>query len=1110
MKNTFLYLTVLLITVFINLTSSAQPLRQYIQNFSQKDYGDSCHAQNWSVVQDDRGIMYFGNNNRVLEYDGETWNSIRITANSSFITSLAVGNEQIFVGANGEFGYLSHDKKGKSNYNSLSSNLEEEYKFFGNIWKTFSYNDGAVFFSQEALFIYNNNKVEVITPSSFDPDSSFHLAFKVNDEIYVRQRGLGLLKLKDKALELIPNSEIFKDFGVFGMVEGNNKNEIFIATQEDGFYIFDKSTSQFKKLESANEEELTLAKIFGAIKLSDGNVALNTALSGVIIINEKCEILYNINSSTGLKDNDIKQLFESSDHNLWLASNSCISKINYSSKISIFNSNSGIIGRINSIEFYNDLLFVGTSSGLFIENKTENNSGKYFKPINELSKNITSIKKFNNELIIASPDGLYSYSGNSLKQIDKQNSQSICLNEKLNQLYVAGTDGFSVFQKTGDWLPKTRVKDLSLNSTTIAINQKNQTETELWVGTYNDGVYRITLKADFSVVYDKFFGNQDGLDNGWVMPFANNGNVIFATLSGLLNYNEESSENKSNHGFFEGSDLFNLNNSTITILNEYESNYLCCIDGKVCLIEKSNGQKNFADFESVNLGNINALLKISDNKIAVGGDDGLNIVRLDWKTDTNIAPIANIRKIVTNNDSIIFADFSILQMEQASQQQMEQASSLALYSELLKLNFDNNTIRINFSTIYKDNDLTTKYFYKLTGYDDDWTELKNQSFVDYKKLSEGDYEFNLKCSDSHNHESEVKTLKFKILPPWYRTVYAYIAYLLILIVLMIVSARLYSHQLKLKNIRLEQIVQERTAEIQKQNVEIAHQRDELSEQKREITDSIKYAKRIQSVILPVADILKEDFEGHFILFRPKDIVSGDFYWLTKIKDTVIVTVADCTGHGVPGAFMSMLGISFLNEIVRKKEITQANLILNNLRLEVISALKQKGEAGEQKDGMDMSLVVIKNQESNSKFQVPSEDTLTPTLSQRERAEDCDSQELRSSEMFIEKETDNNKDLSSKSQIPNSKVQGNDEYFDKLSTSQLNIRTIEHANHELQTTNNKQSYHTQWAGANNPLWIIKNPKFQIQNSKPQDETSLDLGLEACFLELKADKMPIAIY
>ena len=127
-------------------------------------------------------------------------------------------------------------------------------------------------------------------------------------------------------------------------------------------------------------------------------------------------------------------------------------------------------------------------------------------------------------------------------------------------------------------------------------------------------------------------------------------------------------------------------------------------------------------------------------------------------------------------------------------------------------------------------------------------------------------------------------------------------------------------------------------EISVQKDKIEAQRDTLnqqnillSEQKKEITDSIRYAKRIQSALLPGKDHSLNIFGEHFILFKPRDIVSGDFYWGTIINDFKIFTVADCTGHGVPGAFMSMLGVSFLNEIVRKEEITQASEIIEHLR-----------------------------------------------------------------------------------------------------------------------------------------------------------------------------------
>jgi len=145
--------------------------------------------------------------------------------------------------------------------------------------------------------------------------------------------------------------------------------------------------------------------------------------------------------------------------------------------------------------------------------------------------------------------------------------------------------------------------------------------------------------------------------------------------------------------------------------------------------------------------------------------------------------------------------------------------------------------------------------------------------------------------------------------------------------------------------------------LEEQNIEIKQQRDQIFQQKQEITDSIQYASRIQNAILPPDNMLSK-LQGHFILYKPRDIVSGDYYWMTLKDNKTIVVAADCTGHGVPGAFMSMLGISFMNEIVNKSDTTQANEILNQLRGDVISSLGQTGQEGEAQDGMDLALCVI--------------------------------------------------------------------------------------------------------------------------------------------------------
>ncbi len=149
--------------------------------------------------------------------------------------------------------------------------------------------------------------------------------------------------------------------------------------------------------------------------------------------------------------------------------------------------------------------------------------------------------------------------------------------------------------------------------------------------------------------------------------------------------------------------------------------------------------------------------------------------------------------------------------------------------------------------------------------------------------------------------------------------------------------------------------------IQQKSEEIRQQNEEISKQHKEIVDSINYAKRIQQAILPTEHILSEMISEHFVFFKPRDIVSGDFYWAKQIKNYTICAVADCTGHGVPGAFMSMLGTSFLNEIVTSRSMDSSGEILDKLRNKVKKSLNQTGADGEQKDGMDISFVIIDNE-----------------------------------------------------------------------------------------------------------------------------------------------------
>ena len=198
----------------------------------------------------------------------------------------------------------------------------------------------------------------------------------------------------------------------------------------------------------------------------------------------------------------------------------------------------------------------------------------------------------------------------------------------------------------------------------------------------------------------------------------------------------------------------------------------------------------------------------------------------------------------------------------------------------------------------------------------------------------------------------LKNYEFTIRKAWYNTWIFRITLILVFIVITYLFYIIRISAIKAQRNKLEQQVRERTHELEVANTEIEaqrdfarFQRDQIAQQQKSIMDSINYAQTIQNSLLPSADMLKEHLPEHFILFKPRDIVSGDYYWVSDQMDHLYVAAADCTGHGVPGAFMSMLGMALMNEIVNKHPQIDPDELLNELRSQIMETLHQKGDPG---------------------------------------------------------------------------------------------------------------------------------------------------------------------
>jgi len=303
-------------------------------------------------------------------------------------------------------------------------------------------------------------------------------------------------------------------------------------------------------------------------------------------------------------------------------------------------------------------------------------------------------------------------------------------------------------------------------------------------------------------------------------------------------------------------------------------------------------------------------------------------------------PEINIYNISTNDSSLSQADFNLFKQGK------------------LDIQYNQNNISLELNTNQLFTPTPNLFNYKLLGLNDNWVNNETSNKIKLQNLPSGTYTLIVNCVNSYNITSKNLLVSFTINKPFWKTLWFILSIILAVIVTFVYIIKSREKTLQKKQEVLEKIVEERTQEVVAKAKEVNHQKELVEEKQKEIVDSIIYAQRIQNAILASKTLLNKCLKNYFIYFNPKDIVSGDFYWATSVGNKFYFIVADSTGHGVPGAFMSLLNISFLNEAINEKLIEKPGDILNYVRQRLIQSLAEDGSAEGGKDGMDCSLLCL--------------------------------------------------------------------------------------------------------------------------------------------------------
>jgi len=962
LKNKIALLIVAIFTIHSLFAQTDDYGFPFVKNYTPKQYVGN--NQNFAIAQDNKGIIYVGNNPCILSFAGNRWKATDL-ANISPCTSLDYDsiNGVLYAGAIDDFGYLSLKANGQESFSSLRNLLPKKYKIIDKIWYTFATNQGVYFISNFLVIRFKDGKCKV-----WESNGLFHTAFKVNNKIIIRYRGEGLKVIEGDEILPIEGSEIFKEERV-DFILPYQYNNYLLGSRGFGLYTLNLDflnkkipTCKLDKIYSDCEPFLIEKEITKAIQLKNKNYAIGTAKGGAIILDRNLKIISSINDNTGLQDLKVHHLFEDSQNNLWLALNNGISCIEVNSPFRNINSKNGLKGTVYGAVRYKEDLFFSTSQGLFQFKKSDYIVRQILKKPTECW-DLIEFKKENKlkSLIVATKDGVIEIDGGKQNLISENPTYKLYQSKKFkNTLYLGLFSGFEILQnQNGVWQSNGYLDDFDADVKDIEEDDLGN----LWISTNIDGL-RYLENQNYVGKKPKFtvqrYDTSDGLplnSDNYIRKI--NDKFVICTSSNFYKINTIRKGNKKFFRFKQDNivDFPKSYTTDITFLavredanqniwlQVFNNDLLYCETG-IALKTKSGLHKWFTKpFKRFN-DNIQfkSILPERNGVTWFSGSEGTFSFNWNTKFSYNKPFACIINYVFSAKDTLFKGEYYNLVFDKNTKQKVNVSAQLQPQDMKLELNYSQNNVTFLFDAtnfISADNN---KFSYYLEGNNETWADWTKKTEKYYTNLSEGTYIFHIKAKDIYDNVSKEITYEFTILPPWYRTILAYIIYFILGVILIFLVVKIYTQSLK-------RIIDTQTSELRQQNKEIEHKN-------KEITDSIYYAKKIQEAIMPSSAYIKELFADSFVLFKPKDIVSGDFYWASQKGNKVLLAAADCTGHGVPGAFMSMLGNDNLNEVVNDRNILMPNEILDGARLGIIKALKQKGESGENKDGMDIVMLAF--------------------------------------------------------------------------------------------------------------------------------------------------------
>lgn len=825
-----------------------------IRNFSRTEYQGG--TQNWAIAQAPDGMMYFGNNDGLLQFNGEQWSVYKDMGQIN--RSLCVDGKRIYVGSFNKFGYYEPDARGKLRYHSLLPLLKNRMNDFDEIWRIYKTSFGIVFQSFKALFIYNQDKIEIVNPRS-----KFHFSFYVNGLLWVDDEAEGLLQYRDGKLRQVSGCNTLTGSEIWTILPLND-DQVIIGTVKKGLFRYDGD-----KLLTWDKPVNTYLKkyqLFSGATIQNKYFAFGTIQNGLIISDTSGKIITHINKEKGLSNNTVLSIAGDHEGNIWLGLDNGISLIHFSSQLSYIKNYIDIGSGYVSVRL-NDNLYLGTNQGLFYIRWTDFinplKKREDFHLIEGTEGQVWSLAVVDNTMLCGHHSGVFEIKGTAAKKISSvAGGWTIRKAYKNDRLLLVGNyTGISVFEKDGaGWKYRNELSGFDQSSHFLEADANGY----LWIGHGYKGVFRVKPDAEYRTALEvKFFDSKNGLpDNVGNSIYKIRNGVVAGTRQGVYRFNE-------NTGRFEPDKMFSKLlpvAGLVDYLVQDEAGNIWYYNNQqpgVLRYQEDGTYKNitspFADLAGMLIPTYGHINPLDAQNVLFGIEGGFACYYSgqyrDYSVETHLY-LTNIHSGDTTEGSYNFN------------------SSENTQQIIPRFKFRNNSVSFTYASNHY-GELATKYQVFLKGFDESWSEWTSKNSKEYTNLPYGDYSFQVRTTLQNGMLSPIFSYSFIIAPPFYFSTLAWIIYFIALLAIVFFMYRFF----------LKTIAKSREKEKEQQRAKYKQREEQF---KSEALENEKEMIRLRNEKLNMEMIHKEKelANSTMMIIQKNEILQKLMHDLNKVKSAL--------------------------------------------------------------------------------------------------------------------------------------------------------------------------------------------------------------------------------